>query len=427
MSDLRARETGRGQPQGGPGGGKAFLTRLGENLRMALQNLRAHKGRSGLVILGVALGVTTLMAMVSVIEGLKGRLESEIMSTETTQIYVTRYDPFTEDQEFSGRKELTLADVHAVEALPAVRYADFMNNFGTVARHGPEKASLMSVTGVTLRYQEVNNDFVEEGRFFNASEFASAKDVCVIGRQPADDLFSGRDPIGRRIRVDEERELTVVGILHKRESIFGALGQNYLVMPITTYDKHFRRYGEPTIIASPEGNENIERAKEEIEILMRIRHKLPPGRENDFHISTQDMVVDFTRQLTGPLTLVGVVLASIGLMVGGIGVITIMLVSVQERTREVGIRMAVGGTKRDILQLFLVESATLTGIGGLVGVVFGLLIGWILHVSMHLPASVPVSYVVGAVLVSAGTGIFFGLYPAVKASRLDPIESLRYE
>ncbi len=406
---------------------RAALIGLRENLRMAFQNLRGNKGRSGLVILGVALGVTTLMAMVSIIEGFKGKLESEILSSDTTQIFVTKYDPFSEPDEDAHNKDITVADGHAIEALPSVRYVDARAGTGTVARHGPEKASLMSVNGVSINYQEVENDFIEEGRFFNATEYAAARDVCVIGRQPADDLFGGKDPIGKKIRVDEEQELTVVGIFAKRESIFGALGQNYLVLPLTTFRKHFSRDDEIVIVASPEGNANLAAANEEIEILMRIRHKLPPGKDNDFHLSTQDMVVDFTRQVTGPLTLVGVVLASIGLMVGGIGVITIMLVSVRERTSEVGLRMAVGGTRRDIQQLFLVEAATLTGLGGVSGVLAGLLISWILNLSLGVPATVPIAYVIGAVAVSAGTGIFFGLYPAIKASRLDPIESLRYE
>ncbi|MCB9514202.1 MAG: ABC transporter permease [Candidatus Latescibacteria bacterium] len=403
------------------------VSALGENLVMALQNLRGNKGRSALVILGVALGVTTLMAEVSIIQGFKGRLESEILNTDITQIYLTRNDPFGETEDWARRPRLTEEDGEAIAELPSVRLVDPRASTGTVARHAGEKASLMNVIGAGLNYQEVENDFLEAGRFFTAVEYSGARDVCVIGRQPADDLFGGRDPIGRKIRVDENKELTVVGIFAKRESIFGSLAQNYLVLPLTTLRKNFPWADEIVIVAVPEGNDQMKRAEEDIELLMRIRHRLSPGADNDFNVSTQNMAVDFTRQVTGPLTLVGVVLASIGLMVGGIGVITIMLVSVQERTREIGVRMAVGGTRRDILQLFLVEAATLTGAGGLVGVLAGLAIGWILHLTLHLPASVPVPYIVGALLVSAGTGIFFGLYPAVKASRLDPIESLRYE
>jgi len=405
----------------------AHLSGLDENLRMAGRNLRANTGRSALVVLGVALGVTTLMAEVSVIQGFKGRLEHEIMSTDITQIYLTRSDPFGETEDWMKRPKLTVDDAEAIAGLPSVRLVDPRSGTGTVARHGPEKASLMQVAGTSLNYQEVENDFVETGRFFNSLEYASAANVCVIGQQPARDLFGGRDPIGRTIRVDEEQEFTVVGIFAKRESIFGSLATNYLIVPLSTFRKHFSYADEINIVVTPEGNDRLDSAREEVEGLMRIRHKLGPGETNDFAVSTQNMAVDFTRKVTGPLTLVGVVLASIGLMVGGIGVITIMLVSVQERTREIGLRMAVGATRRDILQLFLVEAAALTGMGGAIGVASGLLIGWLLHLTMHLPATVPVPYVIGALVVSAGTGIGFGLYPAVKASRLDPIESLRYE
>jgi putative ABC transport system permease protein len=405
--------------------GSAELT---ESIRMAMGNLRNNKGRSGLVILGVALGVTTLMAMVSIIEGLKGRLESEIMSTDTTQIYVTRFSPFEDRGDRGENPMLNIADAEAImDNCPSVKLVDVLTDFGTVAKHGSEKSNLMKIIGATTLYQDVNNDYVDEGRFFSTVEFAAARDVCVISREAAKALFKEGDPIGKRIRVDEQQDFTVVGILANRESIFGSLGQNYIITPLTTLTKHFPSIDELVLIAVPHGNDVLEQAEEEMEGLLRIRHKLPPGKENDFYISTQDQVLDFTRQVTGPLSLVGVVLASIGLMVGGIGVITIMLVSVKERTREIGIRMAVGGTRRAIRQLFLVEAATLTSLGGILGVVVGLLLGWILHLAFHLPATVPVAYIIGAVGFSAGTGIFFGLYPAIQASRLDPIEALSYE
>jgi putative ABC transport system permease protein len=408
---------------------ETFISGLDENLRMAFYSLRAHKGRSGLVILGVALGVTTLMAMVSIMEGFRNRLENEIMNTETTQIWLTSRDPFADHRDNERIRPLTYDDGMAIEEhCPSIREVDVMVNHGTVARYGGEKSRLVGVTGATTRYQTVNNDFIEEGRFFSEAEFAGSKYVCAISRQMADDTFNGLDPIGRSLRLDEDFDIEVVGIFQKRESIFGSLGQNYMVMPLTTYGKCFPWNEEQWgIIAVPEGNARLEQAKEEIEALMRLRHRLTPGKENDFHISTQDMAVQFTRQVTGPLTLVGVILASIGLMVGGIGVITIMLVSVKERTREIGIRMAVGGRRRDIMQLFLVEAATLTGLGGLAGVLAGLLIGQLIALLTPLTAAVPVLYVAGAVLVSAGTGIFFGLYPAVQASRLDPIAALSYE
>lgn len=181
------------------------------------------------------------------------------------------------------------------------------------------------------------------------------------------------------------------------------------------------------LMAMPDGNDLLDQASEEVELALRISRKLGPGEENNFHLATQDMMLDFTRQITDPLTLVGVVLASIGLMVGGIGVVTIMLVSVRERTREIGIRKAVGGRQQDILLQFLIEASTLTGIGGAAGILVGLLVGQILRLAFHVPATVPVVYVIGALIVSSFTGIFFGLYPAVQAARQNPVDALSYE
>lgn len=405
------------------------LVALGENLRMAFANLIANRGRSLLVILGVALGVTTLMAMVSIIQGLKNRLESEIMASESTQIYVTAQDPFSDQRHRRSQSRLVYEDAIAIEeSCPSVLYTEVRAGFGTMVQWGSETGSLVQMAGVGLHYQEINNDIVEEGRFFNETEYLARKNVCVISRVLADDLFAGRDPIDQILLVNGDEHLRVVGILHKRESLFGSVGQSYLLMPYSTFVKHWPRIRrEMAIVALPDGNDLLESGKEEIEALLRIRHKLGPGEKNDFHISTQDMVVDFTRQVTGPLTLVGVILASIGLMVGGIGVVTIMLVTVRERTTEIGLRMAVGGTRRDIFQLFLVEASTLTGLGGVVGIAAGLLVAQILHLAFHVPASVPTAYIIAAVVVSSGTGLFFGLYPAMQASRLDPIETLRYE
>jgi putative ABC transport system permease protein len=407
---------------------RVFGAGLRENVRMALDTLRANKGRSGLVILGVGIGVTTLMAMVSIIEGFKGRLESEIMETETTYVYVTSQGTF-DDPNDGENPNLTLDDLASIEALcPSVRTASPIGAFGTLVRHGSERANLMEIDGVGVRALEIMGFTLEEGRWLNETDWSGSRSVCCIPREPADQLFGSMDPIGKKIRVNMNTEFTVIGILENRESIFGSMANNYVLVPYTTLIKHFP-WTEPatSIMAMPDGNDLLEAAREEIELALRIGRKLGPGEENNFHIATQDMMLDFTKQITDPLTLVGVVLASIGLMVGGIGVVTIMLVSVKERTREIGIRKAVGGRRQDILMQFLVEAATLTGLGGAAGILAGLLIGQILRLAFHVPATVPIPYVLGALAVSSFTGIFFGLYPAIQASKLNPVDSLSYE
>lgn len=407
---------------------RVFGAGLRENIRMALDTLRNNKGRSGLVILGVGIGVTTLMAMVSIIEGFKGRIESEIMETETTYVYVTSQGTF-DDPDEGTNPEITMSDMDAIEALcPSVRTISPVGSFGTLVRHGPERANLMEIDGVGIRALEIMGFTLEEGRWLNEVDWSGSRSVCCIPRQPAEQLFGVADPLGKNIRVNMNTELTIVGILENRESIFGSMANNYVLTPYTTFVKHFP-WTKPymTLMAMPDGNDLLETAKEEIELAMRINRKLGPGEENNFHLATQDMMLEFTRTITDPLTLVGLVLASIGLMVGGIGVITIMLVSVKERTREIGIRKAVGGRQQDILIQFLVEAATLTGLGGAAGVIVGLLVGQILRLIFHVPATVPILYVIGALTISSFTGIFFGLYPAVQAARLNPVDALSYE
>jgi len=407
---------------------RVFGAGLRDNMRMAIDTLRNNKGRSGLVILGVGIGVTTLMAMVSIIEGFKGRLESEIMETETTYVYVTREGAF-DDPNKGSNPELTLGDLDAIESLcPSVRTASPIGSFGTLVRHGPERANIMEIDGVGLRAPEIMGFTLEEGRWLNEVDWSGSRSVCCIPREPAEQLFGGADPIGKKIRVNLNTEMTVVGVMENRESIFGSMANNYVLTPYTTFAKDFP-WVKPfmSIMAMPDGNDRLERAQEEIELALRIHRKLAPGEKSNFHLATQDMMLDFTKKITDPLTLVGVVLASIGLMVGGIGVITIMLVSVKERTREIGIRKAVGGRRQDILLQFLIEAATLTGLGGAAGILAGLLIGQVLRLAFHVPATVPVLYVVGALAVSSFTGIFFGLYPAVQAARQNPVDALSYE
>ncbi|MDP6669071.1 MAG: ABC transporter permease [Candidatus Krumholzibacteria bacterium] len=411
-------------------GGRVLWAGLKENIRMALDTLRGNKGRSGLVILGVGIGVMTLMAMVSVIEGFKGSLESEIRDTESSYIYISNGDPFGNPHLQKNRNPLGLDDWYAIEDhCPSLQQSTIWGSFGTLVQGPGDKSALMEIDGTAPNCLDVIGFNLEEGRFLNSSDWAGRRDVCVIPRGPATSFFGLEDPIGKKLRVNLDTELTIVGIMEDRKSIFGAMANNYLFLPYTTMQKHFPWAARDmtSLMATPDGDDLLDKLNDEIELALRIHHKLAPGEKNDFQLSTQDMMLDFTKKFTGPLTLVGVILASIGLMVGGIGVITIMLVSVKERTREIGIRKAVGGRQRDILIQFLMESATLTGLGGTVGLIAGLLLGQILRLIFHVPATVPLLYVFVALLVSCGTGIFFGLYPAMQAARLDPVEALGYE
>jgi putative ABC transport system permease protein len=249
----------------------------------------------------------------------------------------------------------------------------------------------------------------------------------VLGHGPAKDLFPDVDPIGKRIRLGDEH-YRIIGVFDERKSIFGGLSENFAVIPWTTFKKSWGRRNDPYFIYMTVAEGHVpDDVEQEARAVMRRRHGLRPGEKDDFVLISNDRINEFVKRITGPIGLVLLVLSSIGLTVGGIGVMNIMLVSVTERTREIGIRMALGARRRTILAQFLVEAGMLTGIGGVLGVALGSGLAHALGKVANFPAIVhPLAAAIG-VLFSAGIGVFFGLYPASRAAKLDPIEALRYE
>jgi putative ABC transport system permease protein len=291
----------------------------------------------------------------------------------------------------------------------------------------------MALVGTSANFAETNYIALENGRFFTDYEVTHRRDVTVLGYAPASTLFPSVDPIGKRIRIGS-REFTVVGTMGKRPSPLFGNPDEFAVIPITTYEKI---YDPPrirgvllrflTIAVVPRPGVPREQLIREIEQVMRSRHRLKLDEENDFDIMTSDQVMKIVDQLTRAIVLALVVISSIALMVGGIGVMAIMTISVTERTREIGIRKAIGARRGEILVQFLLEAAFLTCVGGLLGIVLGSAVGLTVNRFAGFPVSLPLwSFALGFGF-SAAVGIFFGLFPAVKASRLDPIEALRYE
>ncbi|MCJ7486327.1 MAG: ABC transporter permease, partial [Candidatus Aminicenantes bacterium] len=265
------------------------------------------------------------------------------------------------------------------------------------------------------------------GRFITESEVTRSARVCVLGSELADILFPTTNPVGKEIRVGPEA-FTVIGVLTKRGQMFGQSRDNFVGLPITTLMKYFSYEKDGLeIIASPRQSEMLSETIEQITGVLRQRRKVPYGQPNDFSVMTQDTLVDLYNQLTGAAYMVMIVISSIGLLVGGIGVMNIMLVSVKERTREIGIRKAIGARSGDILKQFLIEAVFLTGAGGLIGVLAGFAIALIVRAATPLPAAVSPWSVVLGLAVSATIGLFFGIVPAQKAAHMDPIVSLRYE
>jgi putative ABC transport system permease protein len=406
---------------------------LREALRMAVGVMVAHKLRSGLVILGVGIGVAVLMGMVAILSGLGNRIQEEITSSDRAIVTLSKFDFLEsgdpEDERILARPDILPEDASALEACASVDVAEFYidaNRF-TVIYHGDERTRPIGVAGGGAQLPYVYNLSMGQGRYFNDVELLTRANVLTLGWGPAKDLFPNVDPVGKRVRVGDEH-YEVIGVWEERKSVFGAMGNNFAFIPWTTFKKNFgQRYDPYYVYLTVAEGYTPDDVVEEGRAVMRRRHGLRPGEKDDFVFISNDRINEFVRRITGPIGLVLVVLSSIGLTVGGIGVMNIMLVSVTERTREIGIRMAVGARRGMILAQFLVEAGTLTGIGGILGVIAGSALAWLVTSFANFPANVSPAIVLAGVAFSVGVGMFFGLYPASKASRLDPIEALRHE
>ncbi len=407
-----------------------------EIFRMAIDSLRSHKLRSFLTVLGIVIGVMTVIGMVSIIQGLNKSFLSELQAAGSDMIIVRKNEAIQMGRmtdEERTRKDLTFEDAQAIERgaplVKAVAVSIYVSPFDQVeVKYQGAKNDTAMVIGMNEKWPVVMSLYLPRlGRFITESEVSRSARVAVLGSETADALFPTTNPLGKEIRVGPEA-FTVVGVLAKRGQMFGQSRDNFVGLPITTLMKYFRYEKDGLeIMAVPRRSDTLGETIEQITGVMRQRRKVPYGKPNDFSIMTQDTMVDLYNQLTGAAYLVMMVISSIGLLVGGIGVMNIMLVSVKERTREIGIRKAIGARGGDILKQFLIEAMFLTGLGGIIGVLAGFAIALIVNAATPLPAAVtPWSVVVG-LTVSAAIGLFFGIFPAQKAARMDPIVSLRYE
>jgi putative ABC transport system permease protein len=407
-----------------------------EVFRMALDSLRSHKLRSFLTILGIVIGVMTVIGMVSIIQGLNKSFLSELQSAGSDIISVQKYDAVRMgemSEEERTRKDLTFDDAQAIVAgaplVKAVAVSTYVSVFDeTEVKYRNAKSDNAMIIGMNEQWPTVMSLYLPRlGRFITEAELLRSARVCVLGSELADVLFPMTNPIGKEIRVGPEA-FTVIGVLTKRGQMFGQSRDNFVGIPITTLMKYYRYEKDGLeIIAVPRRSEDLGETIEQIRNVLRQRRKVPFGKPDDFAIMTQDTLVDLYNQLTGAAYLVMVVISSIGLLVGGIGVMNIMLVSVKERTREIGIRKAIGARAGDIMKQFLIEAIVLTGSGGVIGVLIGFGIALLVRAATPLPASVSWWSVFLGLSVAASIGLFFGIFPAQKAARLDPIVSLRYE
>ena len=412
---------------------------LGENIRnnvaIAVDTLRANKLRSGLTILGVVMGVSTVMAMAAIVQGIKDQIVRTIEIAGPTTFYVikafsqTPVNPDRLPAWIRIRPDLSPAEGQRIQQLPEISYAAIWGQAQGRLEYKGVRTQALLIMGADDRFTEVQGGELSAGRWFTRPEQAAGASVVVLEESAARKVFGGESILDKQVNLGG-RPLTVIGLYQKAGNIFEPPGQAIgAILPYLTLDQQF--YLDKTnavfIAVKPKRGVTAEQAQEAVTIALREVRRLRPATQNNFDMITQDQILDTFNKITGVFFLVMIVLSSVGLMVGGIGVMAIMMVSVTNRTKEIGVRKAVGATQREILLQFLVEASTLTGIGGLIGIIVGLSLGRMITTFMNIDAGVPIALTIVAVSVSVGIGIVFGMIPARRAARLDPIEALRYE
>ncbi|HEV8304049.1 MAG TPA: ABC transporter permease [Gemmatimonadales bacterium] len=408
---------------------------LFEGVGIALDSLRSNKGRAALTILGVAIGVMVVMVIAAMISGINTSVSGIFESIAPRTFLVWRFfqagvnisDGSDESSPWRRNPPINEIEADRIALLPSVRYVTRRDESAATVEFGNVRLESVNVSGLSAQWVEVNGGDVYPGRTFTRLEDLANSAVAVINRKLEDQLFRGRDPIGQTIHIAGV-PFAVIGVYTPPPSLFSGSTPPFVGVPHGAFNKHVPYFkGWMRLAVAPAPGYTQQQSMDEVVATLRSLRGLKPGQENTFSIVTQDKLLDSWNQVTGMFFLVMLVLSSIGLMVGGVGVVAIMMISVTERTREIGVRKALGATRRAILWQFLVEASTLTLVGGATGMLAGGVLAFAVGHLTPIPAHVPAWSIVAALAASALTGVGFGLYPASRAARLDPVEALRYE
>ncbi|GAB4339348.1 MAG: ABC transporter permease [Calditrichia bacterium] len=406
-----------------------FGTQLAESLRFSLDALTANKVRSLLTTLGIFLGVLAIIVIFTAIQGINDYVEGEFGNLGSGTLYLNKY-PWVQTGEwweFRNRPNITLKDYDLIK--DQIQEADWMSPLfeamRTVAYRNKTLEDVYTV-GCNEQHVYIANAEPELGRFFTAMEVYRANPVCVIGQKVREELFGDQDPLGRRIKINGVPH-KVIGVLEKKGNFFGFNMDNQVIVPYTSFRTISLHRRGISIAFKVQDPERLDALREEVRGEMRRIRKLAPTEKDNFALNQQDMLTEFYKKITGTSYFVIFVIGAISLVVGGIGIMNIMLVSVTERTKEIGIRKAIGATKNNILMQFLAESVTLSSIGGILGLIAGVLLGESLLSLINLDGRVSLATVIIGYGFSALVGIISGMYPAYKAAGLNPIDALRYE
>src|SRR2546426_7600409 len=409
------------------------MTALFEGVGIALTSLRAHKMRAALTILGVAIGVTVVMVIGALISGFNKGISDMRASLGRKPFWVGRYwggqnaqapeDP----NPWRRRPPIRMEEANRLAELPTIAFVGVDEDPRADIDSEAPRLSTIGIRGRNADWPKIEGGQINPGRSFTYLEDAANSHVAVVNDKLAENLFGERDPMNRRIRIGG-LPYEVVGVYNPPPRLFGEADRPEVMIPHGTFVKDLQFWpGWMSMFVVPQDSISLQRAMDDVTMAMRTMRGLRPGQKNNFDAISQDVYVQAINSFTLVARVLMIALSMVGLMVGGIGVVAIMMISVTERTREIGVRKALGATRREILWQFLVEAATLTLVGGIVGMVVGWLISLVLHSFTPVPAYVPVGSIVVALTAAAVTGLVFGIYPASKAARLDPVEALRYE